>query len=300
MKKLVFVIFCSILLAIVFILGAVYISKAREGARGALQVTSAPDSKVYRNDRYLGQTPLCKCESADMLPTGNYTIRLVPINKGLSEFQEKVTISDSVLTVVDRKFGKNSTSEGSIISLTPLDDKKKIELLVVSFPQGATALLDGSSIGSTPVLMKDPTESDHVLKVKKDGYKEKTVRIRTPMGYKLTVASYLSVDAEAANSYFKPTLAPSETLTPTPEPTEAKKNNKNEPTPTKEVSSVLILNTPTGFLRVREDASVNSQEIGRAIPGDSYPFVDEQSGWYQIKLANGQLGWISSEYAKKQ
>lgn len=283
-------------------MGAVYISKAREGARGALQVTSSPDSKVYLNDRYIGQTPLCKCEAADMLATGTYTIRLVPINKGLSEFQEKVIISDSVLTVVDRKFGKNSTSEGSIISLSPLSDKKKIELLVVSFPQDAIVLLDGSKIGSTPVFMKEPTESDHVLKVKKDGYKEKTVRIRTPMGYKLTVASYLSVDATAANSYFKPSPAPTGSPTPTPtsEPTQPKKKGKNDPTPTPEATSVLILNTPTGFLRVREEASVTSQEIGRAIPGDSYPFIDEQSGWYQIKMANGQLGWISEEYAQKK
>lgn len=281
-------------------MGAVYVNKARAGAKGALQITSSPDSKVYLNDRYLGQTPLCKCETNDMLSTGNYTVRLVPIDKGLLEFQEKITISDSVLTVVDRKFGKNSTSEGSIISLTPLSDKKKIELLVVSFPQGSTVLLDGSSIGTTPVLLKDPTESDHVLKVRKDGYKEKTVRIRTPMGYKLTVSSYLSIDADAANSYFKPSPAPSGAVSPTPEPTQAKSNKKGVPTPTIVATSVTILDTPTGFLRVREDASVSAAEIGRAIPGDTYPLVDEQSGWYQIKLANGQVGWISSEYAQKQ
>jgi hypothetical protein len=303
MKKLVFIVFSSILLAIVFIMGAVYVNKARAGAKGALQVTSGPDSKVYLNDRYLGQTPLCKCETADMLPTGSYTIRLVPIGGGFLEFQEKVTISDSVLTVVDRKFGKNSTSEGSIISLTPLGDKKKMELLVVSFPQGSTALLDGNSIGSTPVLMKDPTESDHILKVRKDGYKEKTVRIRTPLGYKLTVASYLSVDADAANSYFKPSPAPSGTPSPTPTPTEVPKpvNGKRAtPTPTRAADTVVILETPTGFLRVREDASVSSSEIGRAIPGDSYPLIDEQNDWYEIKLANGQVGWISKQYAQKQ
>lgn len=280
-------------------MGAVYISKAQEGAKGALQVTSAPDSKVYLNDKYLGQTPLCKCEASDMLKIGDYTIRLVPLDNSLPEFHEKVQISDSVLTVVDRKFGKNSTSEGSIISLSPLSNKKKIELLVVSFPQSSTVLLDGSSIGNTPVLMKDPTESDHVLKVRKDGYKEKTVRIRTPLGYKLTVASYLSIDADAANSYFKPSPAP--TVLPTDEPTPTLVKGKSKVTPTDNPDqTVFILDTGVGFLRVREDGSADAPEVGRVTPGNSYPLVDEQNGWYQIKMANGQLGWISAQYANKE
>src|SRR5664279_2853563 len=129
-----------------------------------------------------------------MLSAGDYTIRLVPNDTSLREFQEKITISQAVLTVVDRKFGKNALSEGSIISLSPLSDKKKTELLVVSFPQGADVSLDDASIGSTPLLAEDPTESDHVLKVSKDGYNEKEVRIRTPLGYKLTVAAYLSTN----------------------------------------------------------------------------------------------------------
>ncbi len=199
MKKVVFIVFASIVLASILIFVAFQFFIKLQNKKGALQVTSAPESKVFLNDKYLGQTPLCKCESADMLKNGDYVIRLTPVDKNLSEFQEKITISEGILTVVDRKFGKGSLSDGSIISLTPLKDKNKIELLAVSFPQGSNILLDGNLVGITPLLYSDLTESDHVVKVKKSGYKEKTIRIRASKGYKLTITAYLSIDPDALN-----------------------------------------------------------------------------------------------------
>lgn len=282
MKKILLIVIPALLLGLFFFLTYQYVVHGRS-QKGALQVTSAPESKIYLNDTYLGQTPLCKCEASDMLPAGEYTIKLVPIDKSLSEFQEKVTISEAVLTVVDRKFGKNSLSEGSIISLSPLSDKKKIELLVASFPQGSTVLLDNNTIGTSPLLYKNPTESDHVLKVRKDGYKEKTIRIRTPMGYKLTVAVYLGIDPD------KKPVKEEESVT-----------TSADPTPSSSQAKIFILDTPTGFLRVRETNSTGATEIGRVNPGESYPFVSEQPGWLQITLTNGKSGWISSDYAEKK
>jgi len=285
MKKVVFVFIISFILAIGLFLGIQYYLNIR-AEKGALQVTSSPASKVYLNDEYLGQTPLCKCQASDMVAPGDYTIRLVPSDSSLQEFQEKITVSQGVLTVVDRKFGINGQSEGSIISLTPLDDKTKSQLLVVSFPQGSNVLLDDQNIGTTPLVSNDPTESDHDLKISKDGYNEKEIRIRTPMGYKLTVAAYLSADtanlvpSNASDSAAKPT--PAGPVTPTP------------------VNRVIILSTPTGFLRVRKTPSVDAIEVGQVSPGKSYELVDEQNDWFEIRMSDGTTGWISSQYAKKE
>lgn len=281
MKKIVFVFIASFVLALALFLAVQYYLSIN-AQKGALQVTSAPESKVYLNNKYLGQSPLCKCEASDMLAAGEYTIRLVPLDSSLREFQEKITISQAVLTVVDRKFGKNALSEGSIISLTPLADKEKIELLVASFPQGSDVLLDDATIGATPLHHKDPTESDHVLKIRKEGYNDKEVRIRTPRGYKLTVTAYLSTNAA--------TQPASGDASPTGGPT---------PTPTPEQARVTILETPTGFLRVRATASTTGAEVGRVSPGQTYPLTSEQAGWYEITLEDGTKGWISSEYATK-
>ncbi len=284
MKKVVLVFIISFILAVGLFLGIQYYLNTRS-EKGALQVTSSPTSKVYFNDEYLGQTPLCKCQASGMVIPGDYTIRLVPTDSTLPEFQEKVTISQGVLTVVDRKFGTNGQSEGSIISLTPLDDKTKSQLLVVSFPQGATVLLDDQSIGTTPLLSNDPTESDHDLKVNKDGYNEKEIRIRTPLGYKLTVAAYLST---STTSLVPPDASSAAALTPSIEAT---------PTP---ANRVVILDTPTGFLRVRQTPSVSAAEVGQVTPGKMYELVDHQSDWDEIKLDDGTTGWISSQYAKQK
>ncbi len=284
MKKVVLVFIISFILALGLFLGIQYYLNTRS-EKGALQVTSSPTSKVYLNDEYLGQTPLCKCQASGMVIPGDYTIRLVPTDRTLAEFQEKLTISQGVLTVVDRKFGTNGQSEGSIISLSPFDNKMKSQLLVVSFPQGATVLLDDQSIGTTPLLSNDPTESDHDLKVNKDGYNEKEIRIRTPLGYKLTVAAYLST---STTSLVPPSASSAATPTPSIEAT---------PTP---ANRIVILDTPTGFLRVRKTPSVSAAEVGQVNPGKTYELVDHQSDWDEIKLDDGTTGWISSQYAKQQ
>jgi hypothetical protein len=285
MKKVVLVFILSFILALGLFLGIQYYLNIR-AEKGALQVTSSPASKVYLNDEYLGQTPLCKCQAADMVVPGDYTIRLVPSDSSLQEFQEKVTISQGVLTVVDRKFGTDGQSEGSIISLTPLADATQSQLLVVSFPQGANVSLDDQLVGSTPLVSSNPTESDHDLKISKDGYNQKEIRIRTPQGYKLTVVTYLSTNTANLTP-----LSASESASPTP-------TSAGPATPTS-VNRVIILTTPTGFLNVRKNPSVDAEEIGQVTPGKSYELVDEQDSWFEIKMDDGMIGWISEQYAKR-
>jgi hypothetical protein len=286
MKKTVVVFFISFFLAVGIFLGVQYYINIHS-EKGALQITSSPTSKVYLNDTYIGQTPLCKCQVSDMIVPGAYTIRVTPLDNSLQSFQEQIIVSQGVLTVVDRKFGTNGQSEGSIISLTPLVDKTQSQLLVVSFPQGAQVSLDDQNIGSTPLLSNNPTESDHDLKISKEGYNEKEIRIRTPIGYKLTVAAYLST---STTSLTVPTATPSSSVSSSPEPSDI------TPTP---VNRVTILNTPTGFLRVRESPSLSAAEVGEVTPGNTYEIVDQQSGWDKIKMDDGTTGWVSSQYIQQ-
>lgn len=282
MKRALFILIPSfILAAIMFILVQSVLLKGND--KGAIQVTAAPQSKVYLNGKYYGQTPLCKCNVNDMIPTGEYTVKLVPTRGNFSEFQEKIIISKSILTVVDRKFGTGATSEGSIITLQPISDGNARQLLVTSIPDKAEVLLDNTSSGFTPLLLKDLTASDHELTLKKSGYTDKKVRIRTPSGYKLIASVYLGIEEEGSP-------------TPTPTPTTVASPSA---TPTAAGGKIIILQTPTGFLRVRAENSLSSAEVGRVTPGQSFDLLDEADGWYKIKLSSGVTGWISSQYAKK-
>ena len=70
---------------------------------------------------------------------------------------------------------------------------------------------------------------------------------------------------------------------------------------------VEILSTPTNFLRVREEASTQSDEIARVTPGKKYVLLeeDEESDWVKIEYEEAteyeeaKSGWVSGEYVKK-
>lgn len=281
MKKILFFIFPLVLAATGFFIFNFFLSK--NSAKGALQVTSLPKSNVYLNGNLIGQTPLCKCDSQNMLNEGEYTLRLVPLDSLFGNFEEKIKIAKSVLTVVDRIFGQGATSEGSVITLNSLDDSKSLELLALSFPDNAQVFVDSSFSGTTPLLLKNLTESDHEIRIVKNGYKDKDIRIHTVSGYKLTVLAFLGVNNELLKNQAPKDFKPEES------------------TPSASLKSkVLILQTPTGFLRVREDSNLSSSEIGRVYPNETYDFIEETSGWIKISLKDGKTGWVSSQYATKQ
>ncbi|RJQ35890.1 PEGA domain-containing protein [Candidatus Microgenomates bacterium] len=283
MRKILFVLFPLILAVIVFSLFMIFFSSG--SGKGALQVTSIPKSKVYLNGNLIGTTPLCKCEGANTLDEGEYSIKLIPTEGTYTSFEERIKISKSVLTVVDRTFGQGAMSEGSIINLTPLENKKSLELSIISFPDKAQVFIDSSPSGETPVLLKDLTESDHEVKIVKSGYKEKAIRIRTVLGYKLTVLAFTGVDPEVINKQASSSASI--------EDNKASVSASLSP-------KIIILQTPTGFLRVREQANIGSAEIGRVAPSGIFDLLEEEGSWYKIKLENGKEGWISSQYAKKQ
>lgn len=64
---------------------------------------------------------------------------------------------------------------------------------------------------------------------------------------------------------------------------------------------VTITKTPTGTLNVRKDPNGNSPVIAQIKTGERYLRVNKTKvkRWYQIKLTDGRLGWISTQYAKQ-
>lgn len=64
------------------------------------------------------------------------------------------------------------------------------------------------------------------------------------------------------------------------------------------VPQVEILEPGTGFLRVRSGPGVSYAEIGRATPGQRYPYLGEEGGWFKITF-DGREGWVSGDFARK-
>lgn len=53
-------------------------------------------------------------------------------------------------------------------------------------------------------------------------------------------------------------------------------------------------------LNVRSENNVNSNIITKLNSGQKYLILEEQEGWYKIKLNSSQEGWISSQYSTKK
>lgn len=278
MKKILLFL-APLLIAIIIFFGVLFFLDRKNG-KGALQVISVPESKVYLGNKLIGNTPLCACNLEQMLPVGDYNLRLIPSDESFRPYDAKITINKSTLTAVDRTFANNGEGSGSIIGLSPIDNKKDTEISIVSLPDKANVFLDNNPVGVTPLLLKQVSESDHDLRLTRDGYRDKLIKIKTALGFKLKSLVFLGINNDLSN------------------PSEASSAAVSSPLVI--VPKVLILNTPTGFLRVRESASINSTEITQVKPGEVYELIGEEESWFKIRLKDEKTGWISSSYAAKE
>lgn len=234
------------------------------GKPAALQVTSKPEAALFLDDKHIGKTPFF----SDQLEPGDHTLK---ITVSEASFVEKISLTSGTLTVVDRDLSPNFLAQaGEMLTLVTGQQG----LSVTSMPSEATVTLDGQLIGKTPLLVKDIAEGDHKVLVAKDGYVNREFAIKTTSKYQLsaqvTLASQEAKDTASGN-------------TASPQP---------------QASKIQITQTPQGFLRVRQSASIDSTEIGRVNTGDQLEVVQETPDWIEVKFG-GKQGWISAQYTQK-
>ena len=296
-----------------------------KGQPAALKVTTTPQSTVFVDGKHMGTTPFMN----ETLKAGEVTLKLVPESgqETMAPWEGLVELTSGVVTVVNQEIGKDKeSSAGEILTLQP-NNQSVASLSVVSQPDAAIVRLDGQDQKFTPLVIEDVSAGDHQLVVSTPGYKERTISIKTQTGYRLSVSVQLAKDAETAGMNGEEGKVATESAeatgsakvsgTPTsPTPTGAKKTTpsptpsvkpKTSPTPKTATGSattpdkpyVKINDTPTGFLRVRAEASLSSAEVTRVNPGETFSLKDEKSGWYQIEYETGKTGWVAGQYAEK-
>src|SRR3990167_2032918 len=150
---------------------------------------------------------------------------------------------------------------------------KPAALQITSIPE-ASVFLDGKHLGKTPYLVEKLEEGEHKITLTKAGYINREFAVKASNKYQ--VVADVTLASEIAKN---PQVQPS-------------------PVPALSVQKVRILATPTGFLRVRKEASLDSPEIGRVKTGDELEIIQETKDWVKVKFEDKQ-GWISSQYAKK-
>ncbi len=60
--------------------------------------------------------------------------------------------------------------------------------------------------------------------------------------------------------------------------------------------SAKVKDTPTGWLRVRNEPSLNGLEVGRVTTGDTVNVLEEKTGWLKVKTSANLEGWASADY----
>lgn len=72
------------------------------------------------------------------------------------------------------------------------------------------------------------------------------------------------------------------------------------PVETAQAKKITVTDTPTGWLNVREQPSVEGALLAKIYPGESYEYKEIQNSWYKVVLKDKTEGWVSGEYIKEE
>ncbi|MDH7476477.1 MAG: PEGA domain-containing protein [Microgenomates group bacterium] len=289
--------FIFFLVLIAFFLGFILVKfffVNQKEVYGQLKVTSSPTTGIFLDNVAIGKTPF-----EDKLKVGEYLLKLIPEGNATdtASWQGKINIYKNTLTFVNRELGSSDvTSAGEIFTAVKMKKKPSNpnygEIAVETDPNGAIVYLDNDEKGVAPVILADVLKGDHELSVFMPGFFRRTQKINVDPGYQVIAKFKLAIDQ-------------SQKITPTP----SLNNQEGTESAKLEKGYVIIKDTGLGFLRVREEPSLNASESARIKPGGKYQLLDEQKGWYKIKYNNDEKGlvsgsfeegWISGQYAAKE
>ena len=265
-------------LAGLFVLGSLLIFigfSMRKKAR--LEVNSEPVAAVYVDGQNVGTTPY-----GGTFRAGEHVLGLV-LTSGQARFETNMQLSSGVTTVVNRVFNsENNEQMGEIITFEKTGEKDS-SISIVSDPDAVAIMLNGQAKGYTPSKIDGLLAGAQSLTLQSPGFSERNINLNTVAGYKIVLITKLAMDPN-----YKPVNYDEVLGMASPKEEETTKAEK-----------VLILSTPTGFLRVRSEANTAATEIAQVKPGEEFNLIGEEEGWINIDLGEGKTGWVSSQYASK-
>lgn len=262
-----------------------YILFNQQNVYGQLKVVSSPTTSVFVNNLAVGKTPF----GPEKYKIGEYILKLIPEGTATdtASWQGKIKIYKNALTYVNRELGSSDiTSAGEIFTTTKMETPPKSgnfgEVYVETEPTGAIVYLDNDEKGVAPLVLSDVGSGDHELSVFMPGFFRRTQKINVDAGYRVNASFKLAIDQ-------------SQKLTPTPgtgskAATESARTKK---------TFLVVKDTPTGWLRVRESPSIAASEAAKVNPKDKFELLDTNDGWFKIEYLTGKFGWVSSEYVEK-
>lgn len=284
MKKKLLLLFILLVIFSIFIFLR-YFTFNKQAEKGNLQVISSPNASVFLDNVAVGRTPFEMSTSV-----GEHILKLIPegVATQTASWQGKININRNSLTFVERDLAESDlTSAGIILTVEKLENKLKgpdygaIE--IETEPTGASVSLDNDEKGISPLILADVIKGEHELSVFSPGFFRRSAKINVEPGYKVVAQFKLALDPsqESIDSIEKEQVA-----------TESSQIEQNQ-------EKIRILQTSTGWLRVRSDATLNSSESARVDPGQEFAVLEEKNGWIKIEYEKDNQGWVSAQYTEK-
>lgn len=233
---------------------------------GSLRVESIPRTKVFLNDKEVGQTPYL----GENLKAGEYKLKL-------QDWETTIKITPELLTYVTREFGEETGSQILFLEKLPAGAS---ELAVVSDPDGATVSVDSLPKGQAPLLLKDLSLGDKIITVSKDGFADQIVKAKIVAGFRLNAIVKLKKIAEGPTRSTADLIASGSGQVAAAEVTKP---------------YVTVKSNSLGFLNVRSGPDAGGSLVGKIYPGDKYSLVAQTDNWVKIKWPTG-TGWVWQDY----
>lgn len=256
----------------------------QKNAVGELKVVSTPAASVFIDNVVIGKTPF-----HDKYKVGEFIIKIIPEGTATeaASWQGKIKIYKNSITYVNRELGSSDVASAGEIFTTSKMEKSTSnanfgEVYVETEPQGAIVYLDNDEKGVAPLILKGVPRGEHELSIFMPGFFRRTQKLNIDPGYRVNGYIKLAIDQSQS-----PSIKTNETKS-------ASNSGQLKKT------YIIIKDTPTGWLRVREEASVNASESARVNPGEKFELVEEKTDWYKINYDANKEGWVSSAYSEKQ
>lgn len=254
---------------------------------GLQVITGEISASLFLDDQYLETTPYINKK----IKPGSYSLRIQPADSNLIAYETPITLRKGLITVVSWKPGETSeTSGGVIYEVEKLKNNKETILEFQTVPDNAIIHFDESVKQFTPLILNDVVEGNHSFEISLPSYETQKHSVKALKGHRVVVTLLLNKEGSL----------PTPTPTPKEETLESEESSSSSKLagPKVQIVSTKFFVDDQEVLRVRSTPSASGIELGFAVVGQSYEYLDEKTGWFQIKF-QGEEGWISSDYSQK-
>ena len=313
--------FLFLLAIIIITVVTIFYIQVNEKTKSGLQIlTGDTPASLFLDGNYLEKSPFID----ENIKPGTYNLSIKPEDENLTPYETTVTLNKGLITVVDWRPNENlKTSYGFTLQMEKIGHFKQAEVSFVTIPDNAIIQVDDRDQEFSPLIIDDLNAGEHYFRISLPAYQtiEQTIMIKP--GHRINVFAKLGREPDSLSSAKEASMAatlkekqatPSAEIendtdikiSPSPKVTSMPTNTPTPSTQTTsdaEIEKPYIVIKPTNFtkdgvegMRVREKPTQYSKELGFAVTGEKYKYLEEtELGWFKIQFDN-QEAWVSGKY----